>query len=42
MSLSTVTLEQALQLLNLPRTVSVRPSDGEITAQNGRFESAPY
>ncbi|WP_232835366.1 type I DNA topoisomerase [Actinocorallia populi] len=39
MSLDTVTLEQALQLLSLPRTVG--ELDGEqVTAQNGRF--GPY
>jgi DNA topoisomerase-1 len=38
MSLDTVTLEQALALLSLPRTVGVDPADGvEITVQNGRF-----
>jgi DNA topoisomerase-1 len=38
MSLDSVTLEQALALLTLPRTVGVDPADGdEITVQNGRF-----
>ncbi len=41
MSLDSVTLEDALRLLQLPRVVGVDPSDGgEITAQNGRF--GPY
>ncbi len=41
MSLDTITLDQALTLLTLPRVVGVDPeSDDEITAQNGRY--GPY
>lgn len=41
MDLASITLEQALQLLNLPRVVGVHPESGaEITTQNGRF--GPY
>jgi DNA topoisomerase-1 len=41
MSLERITMDEALQLLSLPRVVGADPADGvEITAQNGRY--GPY
>lgn len=41
MQLDTITLDEAVSLLSLPRTLGVDPADGEtVTAQNGRY--GPY
>ena len=41
MTLERITLDDAVQLLSLPRVVGVDPADGqEVTAQNGRY--GPY
>ncbi|MGA0862380.1 MAG: type I DNA topoisomerase [Ilumatobacteraceae bacterium] len=41
MNIARITLEEAVQLLSLPRMLGVDPADGEaVTAQNGRY--GPY
>lgn len=40
MSLDSITTDEALRLLSLPRTVGVHPEGGDITSQNGRY--GPY
>ncbi len=41
MNIARITLEEAVQLLNLPRMLGVDPADGEaVTVQNGRY--GPY